>query len=135
MKVLVQKNLLALGARQSAQRIESRVDELFWEGLARALPVFAEVRLPPCRLFGQAAERWCGRALPQSREQAREDVERDVLAAAGERGAREASLDQERPEVGVALQQPDRSIAVPQGERKVLVLALAVGEGDLEHDV
>src|SRR5689334_6678891 len=131
-EVLVEQHLLALRARELAQRLERGVEQRALERAAEALPGRLERVRPPGRLGGERAERRA-RRLPEARQELDEDVQRGFLALVRERRARNAPLEQERMLVRLGVEQPDCTLAVPELERCRPVLALPVRPLHLQH--
>ena len=129
-QVLMQQHLLALRARKLSKRLQCR-----FEQLRREAPVLTgQVLGPPGSLLGERPERLAGR-LPEPRQQLDEDVEGGLLPGRRERRPRHAALEQQRVLFGIVPEEPNRAVAVPELERRRLVLGLAVRLLHLQHCV
>jgi hypothetical protein len=124
----VKEDLLALRRRELSQCLVGRVEQRLLEWSSRTRPLSRKVVGPPSRLLGERAER-LGRLHPEPRQQAGQHVE------PSERRARPAALDQQRPPLAVVGDEANGPVSAPAHQRVGLVLALAVGNADLEDGV
>src|SRR5207302_9893338 len=73
--------------------------------------------------------------FPEPRQELGEDIERGLGTSRGEGRARQAALDEQRVVLRVVRQQPHGALAVPELERRRLVLRLAMRLLDLENRI
>lgn len=133
-QILVHEHLLALGRRQLAQGLEPGVEETPFERTPAAFPAILELLEPPRRLVGERPERRCDRT-PEPRQEGDDDVEGGFRLELLQRRGGSAALEQERAPLGVVFEQSDGTRPVPEDEGVRLLLALAVGELDLQDGV
>ena len=110
------------------------VEERVLERTAERLPARGELPGPAgCLVLEQTERVRFGRRAPDARQHVRRHCVRVVLVGqVRELVAGIASFDQQRMELVVALEQSDRSLPPPVGERRRLGRGLALREGDLE---
>ena len=128
---------LRAGREQLADPADGAVEQPAVERAPVAVPAHGQLVRPAPRLARERAERVAGRRRLRGPEAAEHggglQVGLRLVRDAPQPVARRAALDEQRAAPGIRREQPDRAGAVPVRQRRRLVLALGLGEVDLQH--